>query len=58
VIDRWLTMCGWEVAHAQEVNQQALGAALIDLLPAGTRIVKGPVSHRARHEVAAALSGA
>jgi len=57
-IDQLADDSGWEVKLTQEVNQQALGAALIDLLPAGTRIVKGPSYHIGRHEVAAALSGA
>jgi hypothetical protein len=34
-----------------QVNQQALGIAIADLLPAGTRIVKGPSYHMDRRAV-------
>lgn len=32
----------WEINVAQEVNQQALGTAVFELLPPGAQIVKGP----------------
>ena len=46
---------GWEVRVTQEVNQQALGTALLDLLPSGARVAKGPSYHIGKHEVAAVL---
>lgn len=47
----------WEVIISPDVNQQALGAALIELLPSGAQIVKGPSFFIDKGEVGAEISG-
>ncbi|MBZ0297778.1 MAG: MBL fold metallo-hydrolase [Anaerolineae bacterium] len=47
---------GWDVQVNRSVNQQALGAAVDELLPAGGMIVKGPSFHMDRGEVHVDLS--
>lgn len=47
----------WDVIVAPDVNQQALGTALIELLPTGAQIVKGPSFFIDKGEVGAEISG-
>jgi Cft2 family RNA processing exonuclease len=47
----------WEVIVAPEVNQQALGAALYDLLPAGASLIKGPSFYMGQKMVQADIDG-
>lgn len=47
----------WEVRVNPGVNQQALGAAVDELLPAGARIVKGPSFYMDRREVIVEVTG-
>ncbi len=49
---------GWDVLVKQEVNQQALGAAVDELLPEGARLVKGPSFYLDRREVLVEVTGA
>lgn len=51
LIEQVIDQTGWEVIINPQVNQQALGLAISDLLPPGTRIVKGPSFHMDRREV-------
>lgn len=48
---------GWEVAVSMGVNQQALGVAVNELLPAGGQIIKGPSFFLERREVMAEVRG-
>jgi hypothetical protein len=48
---------GWEVIVNPNVNQQALGAALDELLPPGARISKGPSFYINRQQVHIAVEG-
>ncbi|MBI5928412.1 MAG: MBL fold metallo-hydrolase [Chloroflexi bacterium] len=47
----------WEVVVSPDVNQQALGTALIELLPAQAQIVKGPSFFIDKGEVGAEING-
>ncbi|NWF69072.1 MAG: MBL fold metallo-hydrolase [Chloroflexi bacterium] len=42
IIEQVSDSTGWDVQVTPTVNQQALGAAISEFLPAGARIVKGP----------------
>lgn len=48
---------GWDVQVNPATNQQALGGALAELLPAGGQIVKGPSFFMERREVQVELRG-
>jgi len=48
---------GWEVYVNPQTNQQALGTAVVELLPPGGQIVKGPSFHMERSEVQADVEG-
>jgi Cft2 family RNA processing exonuclease len=50
-IEQVIDQTGWEVILNPQVNQQALGLAVSDLLPPEARIVKGPSFHLDRREV-------
>ncbi len=50
-IEQVIDQTGWEVVLNPQVNQQALGLAVSDLLPPDTRIAKGPSFHMDRREV-------
>jgi Cft2 family RNA processing exonuclease len=50
-IEQAIDQTGWDVILNPQVNQQALGMALSDLLPPGAHIVKGPSFHMDRREV-------
>ncbi len=47
----------WEVVVAPEVNQQALGSALYDLLPDGASLIKGPSFYMGQKMVQAEIEG-
>ncbi len=51
VIEAVIEATGWEVVVSPAVNQQALGAAVLELLPPPGRVVKGPSFHLAQGEV-------
>jgi Cft2 family RNA processing exonuclease len=51
LIEQVMDQTGWEVVVNPQVNQQALGVAIADVLPAGVRIVKGPSYHMDRRAV-------
>jgi len=48
---------GWEVEIAPEANQGALFTLVQEVLPAGTRVVKGPALYRQTRQVAVSLAG-
>jgi hypothetical protein len=48
---------GWEVNIMPDVNQQALGAALFELLPKGAQVLKGPSYFMADRQVSAEVDG-
>ncbi len=50
-IEQLTEQTGWEVIVNPQVNQQALGSALHDLLPVDAQIVKGPSYYMDRLEV-------
>ncbi|MBN1312323.1 MAG: MBL fold metallo-hydrolase [Anaerolineae bacterium] len=50
-IEQVMDQTGWEVTYNPQVNQQALSMAVLDVLPAGTRINKGPSYFMDRREV-------
>jgi Cft2 family RNA processing exonuclease len=50
-IEQVMDQTGWEVVIHPQVNQQALGLALTDLLPPGARLLKSPSYHMDRREV-------
>lgn len=56
-IERIIYQTGWEVVVKPGVNQQALGAAVDELLPTGGRIVKGPSFFLDRREVSIEVAG-
>ncbi len=47
----------WQVVVANDVNQQALGAALYELLPSDAKVVKGPSFYLDRGQVRAEIVG-
>lgn len=47
----------WQVSVAPDVNQQALGTAVYDLLPPGSEVVKGPSYYIAQGMVQVDLAG-
>lgn len=47
----------WRIAVAPGVNQQALGLALVELLPSGAQVTKGPSFHLVEHVVTVTISG-
>ncbi len=51
IIQQAADSTGWDVVVNPQVNQQALGAAIFEVLPPATRIVKGPSFHLDRREV-------
>jgi Cft2 family RNA processing exonuclease len=51
LIDQVMDQTGWEVVCNPQVNQQALSMAVLDVLPEGTRIRKGPSYFMDRREV-------
>ncbi|MCK6581116.1 MAG: MBL fold metallo-hydrolase [Anaerolineae bacterium] len=55
-IEHVIDQTGWDVYVNRQVNQQALGAAVIELLPAGAQIVKGPSFFLDRREVQVEIS--
>jgi hypothetical protein len=50
-IDLVMAQTGWEVVYHPQVNQQALSMAVLDVLPPGARISKGPSYFMDRREV-------
>ena len=56
IIEQLMDQTGWNVQVSPAVNQQALGAALDELLDGG-RVVKGPSFHMDRGEVHAEIDG-
>lgn len=56
-IERVIYQTGWEVVVKPGVNQQALGAAIDELLPPGGRIIKGPSFFLDRREVSIEVAG-
>ena len=48
---------GWEVYVQPQTNQQALGAAVVELLPQGGQIVKGPSFYMEKREVLVEVGG-
>jgi Cft2 family RNA processing exonuclease len=50
-IEQVMEHTGWEVVYHPQVNQQALSMAVLDVLPPGTRINKGPSYFMDRREV-------
>lgn len=56
-IEQLMDQTGWDVQVSPAVNQQALGAALDELLVNGGRVVKGPSFHMDRGEVQAEIEG-
>ncbi|GAB4517540.1 MAG: hypothetical protein OHK0046_24200 [Anaerolineae bacterium] len=56
-IEKLEDQSGWDVQIKQGVSQQALGAAVEELLPAGGRIIKGPSFHLDRGEVHVDVDG-
>ena len=48
---------GWNVYVNRQVNQQALGSAVVELLPRGGQIIKGPSFFLDRREVQVEVSG-
>jgi hypothetical protein len=48
---------GWDVAVNMQINQQALGLALVELLPSGGQIIKGPSFYIDKREVLADVIG-
>lgn len=57
VIEQLMTQTGWDVQVNPGINQQALGAAVDELLPAGGRITKGPSFYLNQGEVAVEVGG-
>ncbi|MBE2270164.1 MAG: hypothetical protein IAE80_18140, partial [Anaerolinea sp.] len=55
-IENVVDQTGWDVYVYRGVNQQALGAAVIELLPPGAQIVKGPSFFLDRREVQVEIS--
>lgn len=55
-IDNLEDQTGWEIHVKPGVNQQALGAAIEELLPSGALVVKGPSFYMDRNEVAVEIS--
>jgi Cft2 family RNA processing exonuclease len=51
LIEQITDQTGWEVILNPQVNQQALGLAVSDLLPPEARIIRGPSFHMDRREV-------
>ena len=56
-IERIAEQTGWEVYVNQQTNQQALGTAVIELLPPGGQIIKGPSFYLDRSEVQVETAG-
>ncbi len=58
VIEQVAEVTGWEVYVMPQTNQQALGGALVELLPNGAQIIRGPSFFFGKNEVHAEISGA
>lgn len=56
-IENVIEQTGWDVYVNPQVNQQALGAALVELLPSTAHISKGPSFFMDRREVQAEFNG-
>jgi hypothetical protein len=50
-------LTGWQIVVAPEINQQALGNALLELLPSGGKLIKGPSFFIPEKRVEARFSG-
>ncbi len=50
-VEQVIDQTGWDVVLSPQINQQALGLAVSDVLPPEARIVKGPSFHMDRREV-------
>ncbi len=57
LIESAAEVTGWDVYVMPQTNQQALGAALVELLPAGGQIIRGPSFFLEKQEVHAEFSG-
>lgn len=57
LIEQLSEQTGWEVQVNPGINQQALGAAVEDVLPPGGRVVKGPSFYLDKGEVGVEVSG-
>jgi Cft2 family RNA processing exonuclease len=57
VIEQVSDQTGWDVLVNPAVNQQALGSAVDELLPAGAQVVKGPSFYLDRAEVQVEVDG-
>ncbi|MBZ0304196.1 MAG: MBL fold metallo-hydrolase [Anaerolineae bacterium] len=56
-IEQLAEQTGWEIQINPAINQQALGAAVDEVLPPGGRIVKGPSFYLNQGEVTVEVSG-
>lgn len=56
-LNKVMDMTGWDVQVKPGVNQQALSMALDELLPAGSRIIKGPSFYIDQREVQVEVQG-
>lgn len=57
MIEQLAEQTGWDVQVSPGVNQQALGAAVDEVLPPGGRVVKGPSFYLNQGEVAVEVCG-
>jgi uncharacterized protein len=56
-IEQIAEQTGWDIQVNPSINQQALGAALDEVLPTGGRVVKGPSFFMNQSEVAVEVAG-